>query len=161
MAEPAIDRAARIGDGFLSTGGIGHDLYLSGLAKAGKAPEDGAIYAGHWGIVSDDPERELAVVGEHLLYQINEYVAWGAFGPPGTVPPFASPAAAVEHGMYELWSVETAVEELTRMLRAQPQVVDVHFWAQFPGEPVAAGSRRLEVLARRVLPAVRARLEED
>jgi len=161
MAEPAIDRAARIGDGFLSTGGIGHDLYLAGLAKAGKTPEDGAIYAGHWGIVSDDPERELAALGEHLLYQINAYVAWGAFGPPGTVPPFPDPAAAVAHGMYELWTVETAVDELTRMLRAQPRIVDVHFWAQFPGESVASGSRRLELLARRVLPAVRARLQED
>ena len=158
MAEPAIDRAARIGDGFLSTGGIGHDLYLEGLAKAGKGPEEGAIFAGNWAIISDDPEREAARVGDHVLYQVNEYVKWGAFGPPDEVPLFPDAPTAIENGLYELWTADQAVENLTALLAAYPQVKDVHFWAQFPGEPVASGSARLEYIAREVLPRVRAAL---
>ena len=46
MTEPAIDRVARIGDGFLSTGGLGHDLYAQALARQGRADE-GRIFAGH------------------------------------------------------------------------------------------------------------------
>jgi alkanesulfonate monooxygenase SsuD/methylene tetrahydromethanopterin reductase-like flavin-dependent oxidoreductase (luciferase family) len=46
MSEPAIDRAARLGDGFLSTGGIGHDLYLAALSRHGKDPAAGIIIAG-------------------------------------------------------------------------------------------------------------------
>lgn len=158
MAGPAIDRAARIGDGFLSTGGIGHDLYLAGLEKAGKTPEDGAIFAGNWAIIAKDPEREAAQVGAHVLYQANEYVKWGAFGPPGEVPPFPDAAAAIENGLYELWTADQAVDHLVTMLRACPQVKDVHFWAQFPGEPVESGSARLEYMAQEVLPRVRAAL---
>ena len=37
MVEPAIARAARLGDGFLSTGGIGHDLYIDALTKLGNS----------------------------------------------------------------------------------------------------------------------------
>ncbi len=158
MAEPAIHRAARIGDGFLSTGGIGHELYLEGLAQAGKGPDDGGIYAGNWAIISPDPEREAAAVGPHVLYQANEYVKWGAFGPPGEVPLFPDAPTAIRNGLYELWTADAAVENLTALLRGCPQIRDVHFWAQFPGESVAAGSARLQYVATEVLPRVRAAL---
>ncbi len=152
MSEPAIARAARLGDGFLSTGGIGHDIYRDALAAQNR---QGAIYAGHWGIVADDPEAELARIGEHVLYQTNEYIRWGAFGPPDEVPLFDSPAAAVEGGLYELLDGAQAVESLTSLLLENPEIVDVHFWAQFPGESVESGSARIEFLANRVLPEVR------
>ena len=158
MAEPAIDRAARIADGFLSTGGIGHDLYLDCLLRNGRAPESGTIIAGNWAIVSDDPEREAALVGPHVLYQANQYIEWGAFGPPEHVPRFPDAATAIAQGLYELWDGATAVAKLTEMLLAYPQIKDIHFWAQFPGESIASGQRRLEYLAKHVLPKVRAAL---
>ena len=158
MAPPAIERAARIGDGFLSTGGIGHDLYVDALGKYGKAAEEGAIFAGDWAVVAEDPQREAALVGEHVLYQTNEYVGWGAFGPPDQVPLFPSAEAALRDGLYVLSTPDEAVNRLTTMLKQYPQVRDVHFWAQFPGESIASGSRRVELLANRVLPRVRAAL---
>lgn len=159
MAAPAIERAARIGDGFLSTGGIGHDVYVDALQKAGKAASDGVICAGDWAIVSDDPEREARLIGDHVLYQTNEYVGWGAFGPPDQVPLFPSAEAALRDGLYVLSTPDEAVTRLTAMLKQYPQIVDVHFWAQFPGESVASGSRRIECLAKQVLPKVRAALQ--
>ena len=159
MAAPAIERAARIGDGFLSTGGIGHDVYVDALQKAGKAASDGVICAGDWAIVSDDPEREARLIGEHVLYQTNEYVGWGAFGPPDQVPLFPSAEAALRDGLYVLSTPDEAVTRLTAMLKQYPQIVDVHFWAQFPGESVASGSRRIDCLAKQVLPKVRAALQ--
>ncbi|MEM9622104.1 MAG: LLM class flavin-dependent oxidoreductase [Pseudomonadota bacterium] len=155
MAEPAIARAARLGDGFLSTGGIGHDVYVDALQAQGKPPEAGAIFAGHWGIIAPDPEREAATVGEYALYQTNEYVSWGAFGPPDTTPLFPDSTSALRDGLYELHDADSAVAALTDLLRAYPQIKDVHFWAQFPGEPVDSGSRRIEYMAQNVLPAVR------
>lgn len=152
MAEPAIDRAARLGDGFLSTGGIGHDVYVDALARHGR---EGAIYAGHWGIIAEDPEAEAARVGPHVLYQTNQYIEWGAFGPPDQVPPFPDAPTAIREGLYELWDADQAIAALTAMLTEYPQIRDVHFWAQFPGEPVESGSRRVEYMANKVLPAVR------
>jgi alkanesulfonate monooxygenase SsuD/methylene tetrahydromethanopterin reductase-like flavin-dependent oxidoreductase (luciferase family) len=158
MAEPAIARAARIGDGFLSTGGIGHDVYVKALAGAGKPSDAGAICAGHWAIVAPDPEREAAKLAGPVLYQTNTYIEWGAFGPPDQVPRFSDARAAIREGLYELWDAEQAVAGLVAMLRAYPQIIDVHFWAQFPGEPIESGSARMEYLARHVLPRVRAEL---
>lgn len=155
MAAPAIERAARLGDGFLSTGGIGHDVYVDALGTQGRARADGAICAGNWSIIAPDPEAEAARVGPHVLYQINQYITWGAFGPPDAVAPFPDAATALRDGLYELHDAASAVTALTGMLRAYPEVIDVHFWAQFPGEPIEQGSARIEYIAREVLPRVR------
>jgi hypothetical protein len=71
---------------------------------------------------------------------------------------FPDAESAIRGGLYELWDADLAVTHLTQMLQDYPQIIDVHFWAQFPGEPVESGSRRIEYIAEHVLPAVRAKL---
>lgn len=156
LSEPAIDRAARIGDGFLSTGGIGEDLYKAALEKY--PDRTGAVVAGHWAIISPDPIGEAAKVGAHVLYQANEYIRWGAFGPPETTPLFASASDALSGGLYELWDADMAVDRLTSLLDGNPLIRDVHFWAQFPGEPIEQGQRRIDYIASEVLPRLRTHL---
>lgn len=155
MSPPAIDRVARIGDGFLSTGGLGHDDYLAALARHGRRPEDGAIFAGHWAIIAEDPAAEAERIGKHVLYQSNQYIEWGAFGPPETTPRFKTAKDAIEGGLYELWTAEQAVANLSALLERYPQIRDLHFWAQFPGEPVESGTRRMTYIAEKVLPRLR------
>jgi alkanesulfonate monooxygenase SsuD/methylene tetrahydromethanopterin reductase-like flavin-dependent oxidoreductase (luciferase family) len=156
LSAPAIDRAARIADGFLSTGGIGEDLYAAALSRQAGRP--GTIVAGHWAIIAPDPQAEAGRVGPHVLYQANEYIRWGAFGPPETTPLFATAREAIEHGLYELWDADTAVEKLGALIDGNPLIGDIHFWAQFPGEPIAQGQRRIDYIAAEVLPRLRERL---
>ena len=158
MTEPAIDRVARIADGFLSTQNAHHELYLEGLRKAGKDPASGRIFAGQWAVVDEDPERTWARIGDHAVYQLNEYIGWGAFGPPDQVPRFEDRDQVVAAGVYQLWDADRAVRELAALLAERPQIEDVHFWAQLPGEPVESGSRRVEYLATKVVPEVLGRL---
>ena len=155
MAVPAIERAARVADGFLCTGGLGLDIYSESLEKVGKKADDGRVVMGCWAIIAEDPEAEAARIGEHVLYQANEYIKWGAFGPPGQTPLFDNSAAAIENGLYQLWDADTAVRELQKLLRDYPAIEDIHFWAQFPGESVESGSRRLRYIAENVLPRLR------
>jgi len=152
MSEPAIDRVARIGDGLLSTGGIGHDLYLQALERQGRDPASGRIVAGHWAIIAPDPAAEAERLGPYILHQTNQYIRWGAFGPRESTPEFADAATAIENGLYELWTADEAVAHLSELLAAYPQIEDLHFWAQFPGEPVESGSRRMAYIAEQVLP---------
>lgn len=161
MAEPAIERAARIGDGFLSTQNAHQPMYLSALEKAGKPIASGRICAGQWAVIAEDPEREWARIGQHALYQLNNYIAWGAFGPPGEVPEFTDPDQIVAAGAFQLWDPATATDELAALLRDRPQITDVHFWAQLPGESVDSGSARIELLATKVMPAVRQKLAAE
>lgn len=158
MTPPAIDRAARLGDGFLSTQNAHHEMYLEGLDRAGRPRSEGAIYAGQWAIVAEDPEAEWARIGQHALYQLNEYIGWGAFGPPDETPLFPDAQSIVDAGAFQLWDVDTAIRELSDLLLGQPLIRDVHFWAQLPGESVESGSARIETLTSKVLPAVRERL---
>jgi alkanesulfonate monooxygenase SsuD/methylene tetrahydromethanopterin reductase-like flavin-dependent oxidoreductase (luciferase family) len=155
MASPAIQRAARIADGFLSTGGIGHDDYIAALDSENTPEERTGIYAGCWAIIAEDPEAEAARIGEHVLYQTNEYISWGAFGPPEETPLFETPAAAIEGGLYELWDANMAIERLRGMIDTYPQIRDIHFWSRFPGETVESGTTRLRYIAEKVLPALR------
>lgn len=158
MADVAIERAARIADGFLSTQNAHQQVYLDAVERQGGSVADARIYAGQWAIVAEDPERVWARIGKHALYQLNQYIAWGAFGPPEQIPQFSDPAQILEAGAYVLWDASTAVTELTALLRERPQVKDVHFWAQLPGESTDSGSERIEYLATKVAPEVRARL---
>lgn len=157
MADPAIERAARISDGFLSTQNIHHESYLAALDRLGKGRESGRIFAGQWAIIAEDPEREWARIGKHALYQINKYIEMGAFG---EMPQFTDPDQLVEAGSYTLWDVDTAIDSLTELIGITPQIKDVHFWAQLPGESVDSGSGRIQLLAEKVAPAVRARLAD-
>lgn len=152
MAPPAIERAARVADGFLCTGGIGIDLYNEALEKQGKNIQDGDIIMGCWAIIAEDPEAEAAKIGQHVLYQANEYIKWGAFGPPDSTPLFENAASAIENGLYQLWDADMAVTELNKLLKTYPNIRDIHFWAQFPGESVESGDKRLRYIAEHVLP---------
>ena len=151
----AIERVARIADGFLSTQNAHQATYLDAVRRHRGDLTEAAIYAGQWVIIADDPEREWAKIGDHALYQLNEYVTWGAFGPPDQVPTFPDRDAIVAGGAYQVWDPDTAITEITALLAGTPQIRDVHFWAQLPGEPVESGTARIELLATKVIPAVR------
>lgn len=155
MVQPAIERAARIADGFLCTGGIGLDIYSEALVSEGKSVDDGKAILGCWAIISEDPEAEAARVGDHVLYHINEYIKWGAFGPPDQTPLFEDATSAIENGLYELWDADMAVENLGKLIADYPMIRDIHFWAQFPGESVESGNRRMKYIAEQVLPRLR------
>jgi len=155
MADPAIRRVARIADGFLSTQNAHQATYLDAVRQHRGDLSEAAIYAGQWTIIADDPEREWAKIGDYAVYQMNEYVTWGAFGPPDQVPTFPDRDAIVAAGAYQLWDPDTAITEITALLTGTPQIRDMHFWAKLPGEPVESGTARIELLATKVLPAVR------
>lgn len=155
MAPPAVDRVARVADGFLSTGGLGLDMYCEALERHDKKLEDGNVILGCWAIIAEDPEKEAHNVAEHVLYQANEYIRWGAFGPPDSTPLFSSAQDAIENGLYELWDADMAVTKLKELVKQYPMISDIHFWAQFPGESVESGNRRLRYIAEKVLPRLR------
>ncbi len=158
MADVAIERAARIGDGYLSTQNQHHEIYLDAVERTGGSRADARIYAGQWVVIADDVEREWARIGQHALYQMNTYIGMGAFGPPDVVPRFETPDDLISGGAFTLWDPATAVDELATMLIERPQIKDVHFWAQLPGESVESGSARIELLATKVMPQVHERV---
>ena len=155
MNQVAIDRVARLADGFLCAVPGHLPMYTEALTKVGKNPAEGSVYTGVWAIIDDDPEKMWSQVGDHALYQVNEYIRWGAFG---DLSPFEHRDEVVAAGMYQLWDAATATTELTALLSEWPQIKDVYFWSRLPGEPIESSSRRVEYLATQVIPEVRVQL---
>ncbi len=74
------------------------------------------------------------------------------------MPRFPDRDAIVAGGGFTLWDGPTAVKEIVALLRERPQIKDIYFWAQLPGEPVESGSRRMEFFMNEVAPKVMAEL---
>jgi hypothetical protein len=99
------------------------------------------------------------LVGEHVLYQLNTYIACGSFEGPNQPSQFADTQAIIDAGAYRLMDASMAVDELVTLLAAAyPQIRDFHYWAQLPGESVESGSARIQYLADKVIPEVTQKL---
>lgn len=152
LSEPAIERAARIGDGFVCVLPEQVATYVDARRRLGL--DDGRVTLGNQWIVADDPERAWAAVGPHVMYQVNAYIDFGMFGP---IPRLDDPRQVLDMGMYQLLDGPAAANELERQIDSGP-VIDCFGWTLFPGEPVDEAAERLEYFARTVIPHVRARL---
>jgi hypothetical protein len=130
-------------------------IYVEARRRLGR--DDGRVALGNQWIVAEDPEREFARMGRHVLHQINAYAEFGAFGPPADVPRLDDPQQVVALGHYQLLDGPAAAELLVRQIRSGP-VEDVFSWTLFPGEPVESAGARLEYFAATVMPSVRAEL---
>jgi alkanesulfonate monooxygenase SsuD/methylene tetrahydromethanopterin reductase-like flavin-dependent oxidoreductase (luciferase family) len=140
LSDVGVERAARRGDGFLCA--LPH--HLETYRRAGGTRVSLTLSL----VVADDPERELARIGEHVLYFANQYVDMGTFG---DVPHFETPQQVADMGLITPATPEAAVELLRTTIGDHP-VVDVHGWTLYPGEPIEGSSARLELLATKVLP---------
>jgi alkanesulfonate monooxygenase SsuD/methylene tetrahydromethanopterin reductase-like flavin-dependent oxidoreductase (luciferase family) len=151
LSTPGIERAARLGDGFVCVLPDQVAEYVDARRRAGL--DDGRVALGNQWIVADDPERAWAAVGPHVLYQVNRYIDFGIFGPPETTPRLTDPQQLLDMGQYRLWDGPAAAAELVRQLQSGP-VVDCFSWTLFPGEPLDQAADRLDYFARTVMPAV-------
>lgn len=152
LSPPGIDRAARLGDGFLCVLPDQISDYVA--ARSHHDLSEGRVAVGNQWIVADDPERVWAAVGSSVLYQVNSYIEFGIFGPPDTTPRLSDPQQLLDSGQYRLLDGAAAADELVRQIQSGP-VVDCFSWTLFPGEPLDQAAERLEYFARTVIPTVR------
>jgi alkanesulfonate monooxygenase SsuD/methylene tetrahydromethanopterin reductase-like flavin-dependent oxidoreductase (luciferase family) len=152
LAQPGIERAARLGDGFLCVLPDQIGDYVE--ARRRLDLDDGRLALGNQWIVAEDPERAWAAVADAVLYQVNRYIDFGIFGPPGTVPRLTDPQQVLDMHQYRLLDGPAAVDELVGQIRSGP-VVDCFSWTLFPGEPLEQAAERLEYFAAHVMPRVR------
>jgi alkanesulfonate monooxygenase SsuD/methylene tetrahydromethanopterin reductase-like flavin-dependent oxidoreductase (luciferase family) len=147
-ADAAIERTARLADGFLSSTDADVERYAATCERLGVPAERRHAENTAWVIVDPDPEACLRRVGPHILYQVNQYVEYGVL--PG--PPFEDPAKLVEQGFYSFVDADGAIELFRRS--AATGAEEIHLFGALPGEPVEQGSARLEYVAREVIPAL-------
>jgi alkanesulfonate monooxygenase SsuD/methylene tetrahydromethanopterin reductase-like flavin-dependent oxidoreductase (luciferase family) len=158
LSPAAIARAARLADGFVCVLAPQVADYVA--ARRALGLDDGRVALGTQWIVADEPERTFAEVGEYVLYQVNKYVEFGAFGPPDLVPRLTDPRQLVDQGHYELHDADSAAAALVPLIESGP-VIDCFSWTLFPGESLDGAAARIEYTAHHLIPRVRALLQRD
>lgn len=146
-APAALDRAARLGDGFFASVDDEVVNYLEACDRHDVPPERRRTCRTAWAVVTEDPERELAALGEHMLYQVNQYIDYGFL----KVPPYDDPKVLIEQGYYTFVDADGAIKYFTES--AARGVNEIHLFAAIPGESIESSTRRLQYVADKVIPA--------
>ena len=150
----AVRRAARFGLGMLTQGGNPSlaALYRAECARHGRAPGPfleppvGTVTSA---FVAQDPDTEWERIGPHLLHDARMYAAW--LGASGSVSKSAAASVAAlraEQGPYRIFTPDEAIEHVR-----QSGVLLMH--PLCGGIPPTLAWEHLELVAKRVLPALR------
>jgi alkanesulfonate monooxygenase SsuD/methylene tetrahydromethanopterin reductase-like flavin-dependent oxidoreductase (luciferase family) len=149
FAPAAVERAARLADGFLAGDPGSIAMYRKALERSGRHAEAGWVGTTLWWIVASDPEAAWARIGDYGLYQTNQYIEAGVLG---DMAPFTSPDALLARGQYELHDADSAIARLKELRFAAPELADVHFFGMLPGESVDSGAERIEYIGAELIP---------
>lgn len=149
-ATAAIERAARIGDGFLASQDQHGAAFLAVAERIGRPELTGQTVRTARLLVAPDPERAVAELGDCLLHQVNQYIEFG-FIPP---PHYTDARDVIRDGHYQVVDADGAVAALAQAGTAG--IGEFHLMAVLPGEAVESGTSRLQYVVSDVLPQVRA-----
>lgn len=144
----AARRAAEIGDGFEPTDPDLIDEYLKACAEIDRPPGEARPKVGPFFVhVSEDPERERALLAPHVHHEMTQYARWAAIN---------SPVGASDIPLDGVWTagshvVLTPEECITLLAQLDPHGTFVlHPLAG--GAPPARAEESLTLFAEKVLP---------
>lgn len=156
FSEPAVRRAARLGDAYISTGPIAPlvKVYQDELRRLGKNPDDHEIAAGvTWLLVSRDPEKRWREAEKHFLYQVNLYAQW--FGEAGMQVAAVAKSRDDLAGRGAMIVTPEQAAETIRKYAAEQPITRFYGWTLPPGLPPEWADEHLELFAKEVIPAFR------
>jgi probable F420-dependent oxidoreductase len=157
FAGPAIDRVARMADGFLASVGRGafvetYRKVQEALARHGRADEDFPYVASGVVYVHEDSERASSDVAPAIAYQRSRYAEWGTDrGEPKPEP------LRPEDLLWERYLVGNPDEVAEGLIRLHEAAPYDHFcfWARLPGITHEHALANIRLFASGVAPRVR------
>ncbi|MFQ5699705.1 MAG: LLM class flavin-dependent oxidoreductase [Myxococcota bacterium] len=157
FSEPAARRAGRLADGYIGIGPIRPmvDLAREARERAGLDPGGFEAAGGlSWLLVARDPEKRWREAEPHLLYQQNLYARWFSEAGLFIGAPAQSAADLQQQGAL-IVRPEQACEAISAYVRDHG-VTRFYGWTVPPGLPPEWSDEHLELMAREVIPQLRA-----
>ncbi|GHO62085.1 monooxygenase [Ktedonobacter sp. SOSP1-52] len=158
-SEPALERVARLADGFLAAVNYNPldelksqcELLQKHLEQHGRDIHNFPVVASMHMWVSDDPERDWeTLLAPALAYQADVYARYGTDAEQPR-PPATDPKKLSRQGLL-VDTPENVVKRIREMQTHTP-LTELCFWSHPPGIPHDAIMAHLERVAQRVLPA--------
>lgn len=152
----ALERAGRIGDGFISIGPIASlvEPCLDAVRKRKGDPSKFPIAGGYmWLLVARDPERRWKEALPHFVYQLGLYASWfkeagmSVFSPAWT-------REELERTGFHIVRPEEAVGKI-RQYVDENRVTSFYGWTVPPGLPPEWSDEHIELMAKEVIPVFR------
>jgi alkanesulfonate monooxygenase SsuD/methylene tetrahydromethanopterin reductase-like flavin-dependent oxidoreductase (luciferase family) len=157
-ADPAIDRAARMADGFLTSAAWGggnvatYRKVQEALARHGRADADFPYVASGVVYVREDSERARSEVAPAIAYQRSRYAEWGTERGRPKPEPIRPKDLLWER--YFVGNPEEVAEGLARLHEEAPYD-HFCFWARLPGITHEQALANIHLFASEVAPRVR------
>ncbi len=160
----ALRRAARHGDGFITPRADRsvYDSYIAELQNQGKPTSNIRFAGGHqWLIVSNDPEKTWNEAADHIIYQVDNYMAWSeqeyaawSKRTGQTMKPLylRDREGLRASGQLKVVDPETAIKLIREFISAVP-ITHYYSWTLPPGLPPSWIQPHLELFASKVIPA--------
>jgi len=152
----AVERAGRLGDGYLSIGPMRAlvDRCLEAAKQAGRDADSYGVAGGFlWLLVARDPERRWREALPHLVYQVNLYARWFAEAKMAVVRPVETREDLESQGMM-IVRPDEAIEKI-RDYVAENRATSFYGWTVPPGLPPEWSDEHVELMAKEVIPAFR------
>jgi alkanesulfonate monooxygenase SsuD/methylene tetrahydromethanopterin reductase-like flavin-dependent oxidoreductase (luciferase family) len=161
FADPAIDRAARLADGFLAStgGGAFGEMYRkvrAALERHGRADENFPYVASGVVFVDEHAGRAREIVGPAIAYQRTRYAEWGTDKGKPRPDPIRKEDLPWER--YLVGTPEDVAGDLIRLYEEAPYD-HLCFWGRLPGVTHEEALQNLRLFASEVAPRVHGALE--
>ena len=163
FVDPAIRRAGRIGDGYISSRADpdrvaeSFEMAAEERAKAGKdGPPIAAVLINAY--VTNDPERDWPMVRDGIGHQLGVYIGWrGGTDVPGVPLQVAPPDEATIRKTTPYGTPDEIIEQLRPTVEALAPYPESHLVVRlhYPGMDLEPGARAIELFGREVAPRLR------
>ncbi|WP_169988497.1 LLM class flavin-dependent oxidoreductase [Microbispora sp. H10836] len=155
FAPKAIERAARLADGFLEFDLGTHRAYFDACDALGKDKAEQRLNVTYWAIIAEDPERAFAQAGQHWMHLLNQYILRDAYvgRTPPLTEPYDDPKKALADGLVLLTDGPGAVKIFNADV--DKGAIDINLVTMMPGEPIDQVTERLAYLNDHVIPRVK------
>jgi alkanesulfonate monooxygenase SsuD/methylene tetrahydromethanopterin reductase-like flavin-dependent oxidoreductase (luciferase family) len=157
FVEPAIDRAARLADGFLASAGGGafgetYRKVRDALARHGREDEDFPYVASGVAFVHEDAGRAREIVAPAIAYQRTRYAEWGTDREKPRPEPIKPEDLPWER--YLVGTPDEVADGLISLYREAPYD-HFCFWGRLPGVTHEEALANARLFAEKVAPKVR------
>jgi probable F420-dependent oxidoreductase len=153
FSEPAVKRAARLGDGILAAANV-IPVYKAERERLGRSTDDRIALGMPWAVVAEDPDRAWAEIAAAVLYQRRRYAEW--FSAAG-MPIFGSPPASADDLRRRNPDIVVTPARATEIMeRAVTELGATHlyWWAIPPGVPPRATTLSMELVSRHLFASI-------